>query len=249
VTDEAFIRAIVDRPGDDLPRLAYADWLDERDDPRGAYLRAEREAVVTDDSSRMRGPAAGLDPVWVARVSRPPLGVCCGHLLLSDMGERVQPDQLDEAADLLEVTLPPELRALLLNYSLGQLRGGPFVMPGERGERATAVDGFVCTTDPDLTDGRVSYELADRTVWLREEYGLDNEFVFLAGTYYDTEYVVSCHPSRLGTVYAMDGYRAYHDPESAVARVAASVGEFLAMLRPRPWPLTNEQLASETPRE
>ena len=28
--DEAFIRTIVDTPGDDLPRLVYADWLDER---------------------------------------------------------------------------------------------------------------------------------------------------------------------------------------------------------------------------
>jgi uncharacterized protein (TIGR02996 family) len=31
--DEAFIRAIVDSPGDDAPRLIYADWLDERRDP------------------------------------------------------------------------------------------------------------------------------------------------------------------------------------------------------------------------
>jgi uncharacterized protein (TIGR02996 family) len=30
--DEAFIRAIVDAPGDDAPRLIYADWLDERGD-------------------------------------------------------------------------------------------------------------------------------------------------------------------------------------------------------------------------
>ena len=26
--DEAFIRCIVDHPGDDTPRLVYADWLD-----------------------------------------------------------------------------------------------------------------------------------------------------------------------------------------------------------------------------
>ena len=43
--DEAFIRAIVDSPGDDTPRLVYADWLDEHSDPRGDYLRAEAEAV------------------------------------------------------------------------------------------------------------------------------------------------------------------------------------------------------------
>src|SRR5262245_56268425 len=35
--DEAFLRAIGDRPDDDLPRLIYADYLDER----GNYARAE----------------------------------------------------------------------------------------------------------------------------------------------------------------------------------------------------------------
>ena len=39
--DEAFVRMVVDSPGDDLPRLVYADWLQERGDPRGDYLRAE----------------------------------------------------------------------------------------------------------------------------------------------------------------------------------------------------------------
>jgi uncharacterized protein (TIGR02996 family) len=34
--DEAFIRAIVDAPGDEAPRLIDADRLDERGDPRSA---------------------------------------------------------------------------------------------------------------------------------------------------------------------------------------------------------------------
>jgi uncharacterized protein (TIGR02996 family) len=38
--DDAFLRTIVDHPGADLPRLVYADWLDDRDDPRGPFLRA-----------------------------------------------------------------------------------------------------------------------------------------------------------------------------------------------------------------
>src|SRR6476619_528897 len=78
--DEAFIRAIVDSPGDDLPRLVYADWLDDRDDPRGAYLRAERKAVVTGDVARLRQLAMELYPVWVARVSMPPFGVYLHHV-------------------------------------------------------------------------------------------------------------------------------------------------------------------------
>src|SRR3954447_20222239 len=34
-----FLRAIHDRPNDDLPRLIFADWLDERGDWRGPLLR------------------------------------------------------------------------------------------------------------------------------------------------------------------------------------------------------------------
>jgi uncharacterized protein (TIGR02996 family) len=37
--DEAFFRAIVDKPDDDAPRLIYADWLDERGDPTTANSR------------------------------------------------------------------------------------------------------------------------------------------------------------------------------------------------------------------
>lgn len=39
----AFLRAICDRPDDDDPRLVYADWLDERGDPRGEFIRLQIE--------------------------------------------------------------------------------------------------------------------------------------------------------------------------------------------------------------
>jgi uncharacterized protein (TIGR02996 family) len=42
-----FLKAILERPSDEPKRLAYADWLDEQADPRGRYLRAEVEALVT----------------------------------------------------------------------------------------------------------------------------------------------------------------------------------------------------------
>ena len=41
--EEALIASIRANPGDDLPRLIYADWLDERDHPGGQYLRRELE--------------------------------------------------------------------------------------------------------------------------------------------------------------------------------------------------------------
>jgi uncharacterized protein (TIGR02996 family) len=40
-TERAFERAILAAPEDDSRRLVYADWLEERGDPRGEYLRVE----------------------------------------------------------------------------------------------------------------------------------------------------------------------------------------------------------------
>ena len=40
---DSFLRAIISSPHDDLPRLVYADWLDERGDARGRFIRAECE--------------------------------------------------------------------------------------------------------------------------------------------------------------------------------------------------------------
>src|SRR5579862_9776635 len=37
----SFLQAILDNPDDDAPRLVFADWLDERGDPRGELLRIQ----------------------------------------------------------------------------------------------------------------------------------------------------------------------------------------------------------------
>ncbi len=40
----AFLRAIADNPDDDLPRLVYADWLDEHGEPeRAEFIRVQCE--------------------------------------------------------------------------------------------------------------------------------------------------------------------------------------------------------------
>src|SRR5947209_5479870 len=41
--DDAFLRAIIEGPDDDDLRLVYADWLDERGDPRGEFIRVQVE--------------------------------------------------------------------------------------------------------------------------------------------------------------------------------------------------------------
>jgi uncharacterized protein (TIGR02996 family) len=85
--DEVFIRSIVNTVSD-LPRLVYADWLDEREDPRGVYLRFEVEWMRTwaestgaPDPAPLLEMARDLDSLWVLRTSRPPFGVSCPLLL------------------------------------------------------------------------------------------------------------------------------------------------------------------------
>jgi uncharacterized protein (TIGR02996 family) len=39
--DEAFLRAIIEAPDDDTPRLIYADWLEERGVPRAEFIRIQ----------------------------------------------------------------------------------------------------------------------------------------------------------------------------------------------------------------
>ena len=43
--EEGFLQAIAAAPTDDLPRLVYADWLEEQGDPRATYLRLATRAA------------------------------------------------------------------------------------------------------------------------------------------------------------------------------------------------------------
>lgn len=51
--DDAFLQAILENPDDDTPRLIYADWLEERGDPRGEFIRIQCQlAVMSADDER-----------------------------------------------------------------------------------------------------------------------------------------------------------------------------------------------------
>jgi uncharacterized protein (TIGR02996 family) len=72
--EEAFLRALAADHRDSVTRSVYADWLEERGDPRAEYLRKEIEvAGVALDGSRwpevagwLRDHVAAHDPAWVA---------------------------------------------------------------------------------------------------------------------------------------------------------------------------------------
>lgn len=80
--ENAFLAAIRTAPDDNLPRLVYADWLDEQNKPGGAFLRRECEAVKIDSTTdewwvamhELREAGQDLEEEWIAAVSRIPLG-------------------------------------------------------------------------------------------------------------------------------------------------------------------------------
>lgn len=154
--EEALIRAMIDSPGDDTARLVYADWLDERDDPRGAYLRAELEWAQSGEKERgLRTRAKKLNQLWVYRVSRPPVGVCFRHKVFHFTGPRLQPDAID-LDSLRDHDVPDDYLAFLMNYNgglLSDLAGSQTI-----DEPRWQIEGFARLHDPDEEEHEASAE-------------------------------------------------------------------------------------------
>jgi len=78
MSETAFLRAIHDRPREPAPRLVYADWLEERGDPRGPWLRLEVELAGLPPADPQRAELghclealrSRLDAHWLAQVDR-----------------------------------------------------------------------------------------------------------------------------------------------------------------------------------
>jgi uncharacterized protein (TIGR02996 family) len=74
--EDGFLEAIKANPEDDLPRLVYAGWLDERDDARGDFLRLHLalKAAAPDHIDRVSGEEElsllrkGCDSDWLAAI-------------------------------------------------------------------------------------------------------------------------------------------------------------------------------------
>lgn len=83
MTDEnALIAGIEANPADDLPRLVYADWLEERGHAGGPYLRTELELAKLGRRSKKKAAELrvrllelrqDIDPEWQARFDQPHL--------------------------------------------------------------------------------------------------------------------------------------------------------------------------------
>ena len=72
-SDDGFLQVLATDPTDDVTRLIYADWLNERNDPRGQYLRLELElwqrvesgGVFPGLEERLAALRLSIDPEWL----------------------------------------------------------------------------------------------------------------------------------------------------------------------------------------
>ncbi len=53
MTEDAFLQTIRENPDDDGPRLVYADWLEERGDPRGEFIRVQCELARVEQGAEV----------------------------------------------------------------------------------------------------------------------------------------------------------------------------------------------------
>lgn len=84
MTDADFIAEIHANEHDDTPRLVYADWLEDRGDPRAEYLRLECElaglapndALWQEQHPRLLQLRESMPETWLAEVGRATIANC-----------------------------------------------------------------------------------------------------------------------------------------------------------------------------
>ena len=80
----SFIREVLFDVNDETPRQVYADWLEERGDRRGEFLRIDFAMHETGPSGEIFEQLRiqrdelirGMDPQWVALLARAPIESC-----------------------------------------------------------------------------------------------------------------------------------------------------------------------------
>jgi uncharacterized protein (TIGR02996 family) len=239
MTDEtALLKAIQAAPADDAPRLVYADWLDERSDPRGAVVREEVRAaeefrcVNAGAALKLRHAVAAENLDWFLSVARPPAGVCT-PVRFTRSGDAVTPEQLDQASRKAGISLPRDYRAFLLLHNGGvpmpnrfeALEVGEVPMPIEVIHPFKPEDGF--TSVLEWYDQHVEDDEHTRV--------MDQKHVSLFGSMLPVGVpemdedclAISVAAERFGAIL----YVPYIEGLRRPARVADSFAEFLAMLK------------------
>lgn len=176
--ESSYLDELIANPGAESVRRAYATWLAARGDCRSDYLLAELDLGRTRQrpaEERVRELAAPLDPVWVARVSRPPIGVCTDHVRFRDTlpnfpRPHLEAQRLDWIESRFHLRLPVDYRAFLLNYNGGQPEPAYFRVPGRAyaGDRYELQGVFLSDLHPLETENDNDGDLIFRLQFLEE---------------------------------------------------------------------------------
>src|SRR5262245_24797354 len=62
-TPDGFLAAILAEPGDDTHRMVYADWLEERREPRGEFIRLQCELAKSPECTSCHGAGFTQEPI------------------------------------------------------------------------------------------------------------------------------------------------------------------------------------------
>jgi uncharacterized protein (TIGR02996 family) len=177
--DRAFLEAIRESPEDDTPRLVYADWLDDHDDPaRAAFIRVQCELAGLPDTGR-RAELEARERELLAANRRAWLGPLDRELQYSHCAFRrgfpedltVRPKTVVKLAEEFDARVPagrvtlhggfgdPAMRALADCPSLGWVRGLKYEHP-----RVTEAGLEMIGNSPNLTHlAELSVQFADFT--------------------------------------------------------------------------------------
>lgn len=119
--EAAMLSAVLANLTDDLPKLVYADWLEERGDPRGVFLRDFTTAVRNGGTLP---EADGLSNAWLD------LTGCRAVAAARKHGLPIMPDELlkDALPALTFISEPASDDALLIGQS--KFGGEPDLPPG-----------------------------------------------------------------------------------------------------------------------
>jgi uncharacterized protein (TIGR02996 family) len=155
--DEAFLQDILAHPEDDTPRLIYADWLEEQDDPRGRYLRGEVELARLDFQdeacaaleAELQGLRSDIDAGWLKAAAKRWNVFLHGYdltykiFLIKGLRE-LTGCGLKEAKDLSEARLPVKI---LGNVPRNEAELAREQLCYSRGQKVAEVE-IVASTDP-----------------------------------------------------------------------------------------------------